>query len=567
MKYILAIIVACLVCLTLAMTGVAQDKQPPIDIWGLRSESITTSLIGDATSLESFERAIMFARLGDAWWDYDRERARSWIKKSIEIVEYMPDEHDATEHLQRLATAREILKIGGPRDEDLGRTLKDILTSDAGNGSTTENNLSADALIETALAIVKSDPQRAEELGVESLRIGHPTMLAGLLWELRRRDTKLADHLFMQGVIAVRETYDYALFSSLLRVAFPVLDGAGPAAPAPPDLLRSQLAQAVVLYLQQVRGSTNEPAALCSQTASFLIVIVPLRNEFDRFLPPAQSAFMRQSITACQSSLGSIGEQRVEESQREPLKTVEDFLASADRAKSPNAKTVLQVGAAQLAVHQRNIDRALSILDAMDTEARIFLNGAWEKWRSEWAALSALEHLKNDDFAGMRRIIEAVPAGLRVASQISLAYQAPPQKYGDLIIGLLQEAREGLPKADMTNAEKGQWYLPLLKLYAKFLPVDAFAVFKEMIAALNRTERATPTTDKNLSEPGKSELANTQSTYDLPLSLLETDQFAFLGAITSIESPTRRAKIRLELLSSSLSQRKRSNSRPKPSKS
>jgi hypothetical protein len=565
MKHTLTILAACLTFLALTLTGIAQErKQPPTDVWGLRSESITNSLIGDATSLEAFERALMFARLGDVWWDSDRERARSWIKKSIEIVEYMPNDNDPAEHLQRIATVREILKIVEPRDEDLSRPLKDILTSDAKNGSTTQNNLNADALIEAALVLVKSDPQRAEALGVESLRIGRPTMLAGLLWELRRRDTKLADHLFMQGIIAVRETYDSALFSSLLRVAFPVLDGAGPSAPAPPDLLRAQLAQAVVKYLQQARLSTSEQSALCSQTASFLIAIVPLRSEFDRLLPLEQSAFMRQSITTCQSSLGAIGEQRVEESQRASLKTVEDFLDAADKAKAPNAKTVLQVRAAQLAVGQRNFDRALSILDGMDTEAKTFLNGSWEKWRSEWAALSALEHLKHDDFAGMRSVIGAVPAGLRAASQISVAYQAPQQKYDDLIIGLLQEARENLPKADMTSAEKGQWYFPLLRLYAKFLPDNAFAVFKETIAALNRIERAKP--DKELSDPGKSELVDAQSTYDLPLSLLESDEFAFLGAVSSIESPTRRAKIRLELLSRSLSQRKHSNSRSKPNK-
>ncbi len=517
------------------------------DLWLARSQTITGSLVKDVSDLKSFDQAILFARLGDAWWKDDQEQASSWMRKAIEILEYIPEQQSPADRSRRLATARTMLSIIAPRDEKLGRRVTEMIFSSSEHDSSAERKLNADALVEEALAIVDRDPQRATALGAESLRVGRSSLIAALLWELRSRDAKLADDLFMQSVAAVRDTYDLDFFSPLLRVAFPILSGQGPKAPAPPDAIRFQLLLAVAAYFEHIL-TTTEASSLCSASAAMISMIAPVLPEFDRLLPPAQSSSVHQLIVGCQSGLSPIVQERVEDAQRNvPLKTVDDFLNAADKAKYPKAKTVLQLRAAQLAVRQKDFDRAISIIDEMDDDARKFLNGAWEGWRSEWAVRSALDHITHDDFSGAHRVIAATPASLRATAQIGVAYELPPKESNrPLAIELIQAAREGLAKSDLPIAEKATWSIVLLGLYARLLPADAFAVLKETVTVLNRIPSGEP------GDTDSSELANTQALYNLPVSMLESDEFAFLGAVSSVESPTKRARMRLELLSASL---------------
>ncbi|MFS8086385.1 MAG: hypothetical protein ACMG6H_12205, partial [Acidobacteriota bacterium] len=321
------------------------------------------------------------------------------MQKAIETLKYIPDQQSPADHRRQLATARAILTIIAPRDEKLASRVTDILTSISEHDSTAERNLNADALVNEALAIVDRDPQRAAALGAQSLRVGRPTIIAALLWKLRSRDPKLADGLFLQAVAVVSETYDADLFSPLLRVAFPTLDGLGSTPAAPPDPLRAQLLLAVAADFRHSMMTTDSQAALCSSTGPLIFMIAPLLPEFDRLLPVEQSSSVRQLIRGCQSGLSPIAQQRVEDAQRNvPLKTVDDFVNAADKAKDPRAKTVLQMRAAQLAVRQKDFDRAISIIDEMDDDARKFFNGGWEGWRWEWASLCALDYLKREDF-------------------------------------------------------------------------------------------------------------------------------------------------------------------------
>lgn len=546
-----------IVTLTSVLSYGQQVEQPP-DLWLIRSQTITEFLVKDAAALTPFDQAILFARLGDVWWKDNPERARSWMQKAVEGVEYVPNRENAADRSQRLAAARVLLSIIAPRDKKLGLRLTEVFTLDAERASSAERNMNADALIEEALAIVDRDPQRAAALGAASLRAGRPTSITALLWKLRSRDPKLADALFRQAVTSARETYDRDLSLSLIRVAFPASEEPPESEiPAPPDSLRAELLQVVVAYFQHTLTTTDGQEAFCSSNGSTIYRIAPLLPQFDRLLPPEQAASMRQWMVSCQSTLPSVTQQRIDNAQRNSTpKTVDDFLDAADKAKDSNSKTIFQARAAQLAASQKNFDRAIGILDGMDNETRKFLNesgGTWNWWRQEWAGASALDHFKHSDPPGAQRVMAAVPDDLRPAAQITLAYGLSPVKeYRTMTVELAENARKGLAASNMPEAVKVDFYFALVRLYAKFSPLDANGVLKETITALNHIESTKSSASTNSSNAGASELSSALTTYSIPIVILENNESAVLETVSSVESPTKRALMRLGLLNASL---------------
>ena len=543
-------------------TSSAQQLKPmePLDPWLTRSETVTDSLLKDSPSLNSCDRSILFARLSDTWWQDDEKRARAWMRQAVEILEYIPDGETAADRSRRLATARSILKFIAGRDEKLGRRVKDIFVSTSERDSGTERNLNADALIEEALAIVDRDPQRAAVLGAESLRVGQGTLLSSLLWRLRSRDPKLADGLFAQAVAVIPESNDGVLLNSLLQVAFPILVQE-PSLSVPPDQLRAHLLSAVAAYFRNAMIMTDSQGGSCSSKAvSLLFVIAPLEPEFDRLLPAEQSTAVRQFAMRCTEGLGSFSKQYVENEQRDTSHmTVEDFIDAADKAKDERMKTMLLAQGAQLAVRQKDFDRAIAILDGMNDDSRKFMGGTWEAWRWDWAVKSALDHLKHEDIAGLRRVVAAVPSSLRPMAEIGLAYSLSSMRDRPLAIEFTQSGRTGLSKSDLSAADKVDWFVTLVDLYAKFLPEESFTVLRETVAAMNRAG------NRESNDYRGSELSEAETLYKLPVSTFESNEFLFLDTVATIESPAKRARIKLELLKTSL-ERYRSSIKSKPAR-
>lgn len=548
------------IALAVLMTASSAQQLKPIepsDPWLTRSETVTESLLKDTPSLTSFDRSLLFARLSDTWWQDDEKRARSWMRQAIEILEYVPDGENAADRSQRLATARSILKFIAGRDENLGRRVKAVFVSTSERDSGTERNLNADALIEEALAIIDRDPQRAAVLGAESLRVGQATLLSSLLWRLRSRDPKLADGLFAQAVAMIPETNDDALLNSLLRVAFPILVQQASLS-VPPDPLRAQLLLAVAAYFRNAMAAADSQVGPCSEKAASLIfVTAPLLPEFDRLLPAEQSTSVRQFILRCTEGLGTFGKQYVENEQRDASHmTVDDFIEAADKAKEARMKTLLLAHGAQLAVSQKDFDRGIAIIDGMDDDSRKFMGGTWEAWRWDWAVKSALDHLKHEDLAGLRRVIAAVPSGLRATAEIGLAYSLSAKSDRPLAIEFTQSGHAGLSKSDLSAADKVDWFVALVDLYAKHLPEESFLVLRETVAAMNRAG------NRESNDYRGSELLETETVYKLPVSIFESNEFSFLETVAAVESPSKRARIKLELLKASL-ERYRSSIKPR----
>jgi hypothetical protein len=224
-------------------------------------------------------------------------------------------------------------------------------------------------------------------------------------------------------------------------------------------------------------------------------------------------------------------------------------------------RTVYQFRAAMLAKEQNDFDRALKVLDSMSTESQEFMGGSWEAYRWDWAAISAIRHLKSRDVNGMRLIITAVPANLQAFAKIAFVRRLPANldKNTDPTLEFLDDARTGLRRSSVSDAEKCGWYFALLRLIVKFRPVDATAVLKEAVAALNRAEQAK---NKDSANHDSRSLVGSEN---LSATLLEMDEYSVKDVVSSITSPDARVQVRLELLAVCLERlRSSKQTSPKP---
>jgi len=106
---------------------------------------------------------------------------------------------------------------------------------------------------------------------------------------------------------------------------------------------------------------------------------------------------------------------------------------------------------------------------------------------------------------------------------------------GDPTLEFLNDARKELASAYGSEADRYPWYFALLRLTFKYTPADAPAILKEAIAALNRGE-----------EVRDQETAGVWK--NLPVSLIDMDEYAVKEAVSSINSRQTRVAVRLELL-------------------
>jgi hypothetical protein len=545
------------------MPGLAQQTASPqqesssYELWLVRSQTITADLIKDSADLPPSDRALLWAKLAQRWWQDDPEKARSWMLKPIEWVEAVPNKENPDERSLRVAATRQILQIVTPLDQKLSARLVAVLKQDSEQEASTERAANADGLIEAARLMVDSDPKRAAELGMLAIRVGPPTDIGSLLWRLLRKDSKLADALFAQALAKDREAPDGAFLFSLLATVFPEyftvgLTSGGLSAT---DFMKREILTAYAASMQANRSDAEN----CLRVIS----IAPVLAEFDRLLPQ-QSAIVRQSINQCRS-LSPLGRQRLDDALREqPLNTVDELLKAADDAADMKVRTVYQFRAAQLAWQQNDDERALKILDSMGPESREFMGGTWENARWDWAANAALRHLATGDVAGMRLIIRAVPSDLQPFAKMAFVDQLPADRNKDTdpTLEFLSDARTRL-RSSVSDAETFSWYFVLLKLTVKYQPSDSTAVLKEAVAALNSADEAEAKKSSHVDNTGDRSWFNGSDVFSA--ALLEMDEYAVREGVSSISSANTRVQVRLGLLRVCLEQMRSSKqTAPKP---
>lgn len=531
----------------------ARQENALPDLWLMKAHRLTDELVKDADALGARERALLWARLGEVWWREDGGRARAWMQKAVEAAESVPHREGAAERAERLSLARELLRVVAPKDKALRARLLSVFTADTERPAAAEGNVNADALMQTAVAVLKQDPPLAAELGAASLRAGYSSQVPELLWGLRARDPKLADALFVQALAAARASYHTELLNSLRYVAFTDFDNRRPKIPEPPDALRADLLR---VYLEFIRRASEAGAVQPSTCVSAASFVSPLLPYYDQLLPQ-QAAFVREVATKCKASPDQFTRQRTGDALREQvLDTAESLLEAAAKTESTEGRTAYLYRAAQMAAGQRDLNRALEVLDRIDAEARKIMGGMWEKTRTEWAAALAHENLKRDDVQGMHMALGSSPSELRPLVDIVFAQRLPAEESRVSAEEFIREARKELGRVKLPDAERAMWYVRLLKLYAKHVPSYAPDVLKEAVAAINRA-------DKPASAFGPERRGVVALDYDgaegfPPVSLLENNEPTTLEIIGTLESPNSRARARLSLLKASLERHRES---------
>lgn len=548
------------VCLTLLLVFILpipqQDatsvqKDPSYALWLVRSQTLTDELVKDGANLEPSQRSLLHARLAQRWWSYNPEKAKSWLDSAIATVEVVPNQENPEDHRKRINTARQLLQIVAPLDRKLSARLVELLKESENQISDEERSANADGLLEAAFSLVDSDPVRASQLGITALNLNHSSNVYGLILTLRQKNPKLADTLLAQSLALARQTLEPQLLLNLTRATYPAEMQVATKAPPPSEALRAELLQVDMSYLQANPINSNTQNSICGGVVTF---IVPLLTEFERRLPQ-QAPAVRQVISQCQS-LSPLSQQRIDDALRpEPLNSIEDLLKAAQDSQDVKVKTVYEFRAAKLAKEKKNYDKALAILDGMSNEGRAFMGNMWPYSRWDWASLSAIDQYDKNDFSSMRNTIGAVPDDLKAFAKLAFIDRLPNKrkKDGDPTLEFLNDARKELPSAYGSEADRYPWYFALLRLTFKYAPADSPTVLKEAIAALNRAEQ-TNATDNRSDEARYKETAGVWQ--NLPVSLIEMDEFAVKEAISSISSAQTRVAVRLELLQACLERMK-----------
>src|ERR1041385_6152821 len=159
------------------------NQESELKVWLNRAQQVTNEVLSDAPRLSKPERALTLARLADVWWRDDQERARTWYKQAVELVEPVAGE-SASETQCRLAIARTVLPILARRDVELNKRLLSLISDTKHNQDPKNRAENADALVSAALAIVAADPETAEALAESSLKLAPSIRLGQLLWRL-----------------------------------------------------------------------------------------------------------------------------------------------------------------------------------------------------------------------------------------------------------------------------------------------------------------------------------------------------------------------------------------------
>lgn len=550
--------------------GTAPPADKPADVWLARASSLTDELSKDAAALSDNERVMLWARLGGAWWKDDEERARGWLRRAVEAAEAGPENEADAARARRLDTARRLLALVAPRDRELGKRLVALLESRAaekadGEGEGRNNN--ARALSDAARAALDSDPQLALALALDSLRAGTSFDLVDLSFQLRKRDPKLADSLFAEGLAQARARADAELLDLLSGIGFPgrTYPEAFPLDhPAPPDAARTRLLALVAGRLLHPAATRPEEERNCVYAAN----AARLLGEFARLLP-AQSGAVHAAVRRCQAAQQSpVARQRMEDSiNAQEMKGADNLLHAASEAKDERLRFSYRMKAAYNYYGEGKPERALEVLDS-------FTPGEYEKqkelidnWRWWFSALAALKRLREDDLYGARKIIDNVPADLRGHTLIHFLMEMSGSRQGK---AAPEELRRAVAPEYITQARKllarpgipgiaYQSLVALVKLSGEYAPGDAAEILREAAAASNRDVMPT---QGPMAIAVRSSEEDSVMPQELPASLLETDETAALQALASIESPGRRARLRLGLLASALEERRRAPKKP-----
>jgi hypothetical protein len=519
-------------------TAQVQEPTPPVNPWIERAQQLTDDLLSDTKALDTYDRAALWGRLAEVWWNEDPKQARTWFLNGIRLVESSPT-GDKADQTCRLVATRILLSISAARDPDFSNRLTTILTKHVDRNNEGQTRENADAVVEAALSMLATNPREAARIGGESLNLGISFRLANLLWRLRGRDKAAGNELFDHVLRVAKSTQDVNLFSMLLTAAF-----GGPYKTVEHQAAVLRVLAETLYYSSNPQTGPPTDCQLASLATSYV-------RFFDQ-MSPLRSQRIRSVIAACASTSSAITTKLAKE--EEGPSTVEELLKSAERAQSDEQKDNMLLAAADTAGSDQNFDESIRILDSISLDGKKRLGDLWDNRRWDRAASAVCINLKNDDLPAAMRTIDNSPNSLKAFVRLSVVAHCLPANGSINPIELLGQARNELDNAPVEKTVS--WRLSAVRLYAQHSSSAAPAVLTEAVTAINRASDQKPV-DCGSSEPGGNVFSNPLYvvSYKIPASLMERDDAGVRYALGSVKPADKRAVLRLQLLKDVLVQK------------
>jgi hypothetical protein len=467
------------------------------------------------------ERAVLWGRLAAIWWQIDRERAGIWLNDAIGAVDLGSEGENDSDRRKRLSGLRVLLSIAAPLDSRSTNRVAALLSSTELKFSNEDIGQNADALVQAALSVVESDPSRAAALGVTSLRVGKSHSFTSLVVRLRAQNPKLGDALFTEALAAASAHADTDLLGSLTIIAFN-------ASPPSTELRR----YSVVAVSKQFLGSDQNTSP--NRGCPLAPAVFPLLEQFDLADLPAATV-IRNALIRCRQVNSSSSNARYPSGDL-PLKTVDNLIEAAHKASNIDERVHYLSRAAYLAGQEKNFIRSLSILDGFTNEEREHLGSVWDNWRWDFASSAAIAYLNRADRYGMNKIITTTPNHLRSFVQLAVAEDLANSGDAAGAIELLEASRKAF-RSD--TRDLFEWYLSLLRRYAKLAPSESPAVFREFVISINRFGRP---------YSGDTPAYDSYVPVEFPTVLVLPDVVGILHATSQIKPSSIRIRTRLGFL-------------------
>ncbi|HQU81842.1 MAG TPA: hypothetical protein PKY59_01880 [Pyrinomonadaceae bacterium] len=482
-KFVLAVF--SIAILIFSIHGQTKSKQDQRIIWKSRADTVTFTLIKDAEKSDPLNRALIYTKLGDLWWKFDRIQANSWFEKSVDLLIYKTDDDAKSENYFQIVS--QILKLIADRNaKQTDRLIK--LLSESTEVSEKDKNGNADALIDFALLIVKENPNKAAAIGLQAFKIGQPTKFYKLYWELRKFSLTSADKFFKAVLSTAAISQNVQIIAGLKIMIFP--EFAFPNAPSEIRSSDSIKAETLSLFadfiIQQQAKFSNKSISNCESEA---FIFAPLKEQFYLFTPQ-KANLVEQAFSICLSNKNQ-AVNNLATSNLQNKNNVDELLKLADESQDDvKVRAYYLFRAANLANNQEKYKIATQILDGMTDEEKNTDSAFWDELRYTVAAGLAFQQYKEQDFQGADRTLEQVAIKNRPFAKIGFALKFSPNDISarEFIIENIAETRKELPKSEKNFAEKSPFWFLLIKIYANYsLMAESAEVFREIVSDFNKS--------------------------------------------------------------------------------
>jgi hypothetical protein len=499
-------------------------------LWQQRVETITDSIVKDASSVDSLHRAVYLGLFAKLIWGTDSKQGSIQLKRGFDIILGEIAKEEPIGFEKKLDYSRRLIEIANTLDPAMGSSFSSRLAT-ALKERIANGKLSPESLIAIAIQIAPHNPQLAFSLASKSLSSATHPRIYLIISTLAPKNPVLAQVLFRLALSAARNNYDYEFVGSLGLVLFQVPE---------PDR------RGYFAFLSEVLSAAGNPEGDRSRCKVARLVSANL-HLFDQYFPE-NSQIVRQQIQQCLTFFDvANAEIAAAAASGESIKTPDELVRAARNAQSRSAKFAFFKRAILILEGKKQFDELISLLDDMNSdEVKIVGQQAWDEWRTMAAYDSAKRDFLNGDFPSGYRTINRTPKRVRYDVRFRLVKGLKKPEFRDLTLENLEEARKEMGGLDIPVYKAASGYLNLSRLYLTIQPVEAEGVFRQAVKYINKTD------SENEEFSAEKDYSPHDDYVRMPPELLEVDEFSILSSVSSVSSKRSRVRLYLGLLESSL---------------